>query len=81
MTERWERQPEETTPAFAAFAAYRDYEGETGEARSMSKVARELSKSRSLLARWSGKYAWVERAAAWDAEVDRRRAAGALEVA
>lgn len=63
----WERHAEESAAAFAAFAAYRDI----GAARSITRVARQLDKSRSLLGRWSRAHAWVLRAQAWDREQDR----------
>jgi hypothetical protein len=34
-------------------------------------VAKELSKSRQLIARWSARHTWVDRARAFDNEVDR----------
>ncbi|MEW1700697.1 hypothetical protein [Streptomyces sp. NPDC091278] len=63
----WDRHVEESSAAFAAFAAYRDM----GPARSITRVARELTKSRALMARWSSAHAWVLRAQAWDREQDR----------
>ena len=65
--EPWERQPEETAKAFQAFCVYRDM----GPERSLNKLVQTLHKNSTTLGEWSGKYEWVSRCAAWDAEQDR----------
>ena len=67
MAELWEIQPGESSKAFEAFVVYRDME----KPRSIRTVAQTLSKSSTLIARWSSAYDWVKRVTAWDAEQDR----------
>lgn len=64
----WERLPDEGSKAFEAFAIYRDM---GLKERSIAKVSKQLGKSKALMDRWSSRYQWVERAAAWDKEQDR----------
>jgi len=64
----WEQQPGESTKAFEAFRTYRDM----GTERSVRKVSRQLTKSETLLKRWSSAYDWPERAHAYDRELDRQ---------
>lgn len=64
--EPWERQKGENSKRFEAFQMFRDMPN-----RSISQVARELSKSRQLIQRWAGQDNWHDRVAAWDAEQDR----------
>lgn len=64
--EPWERQTGENSKRFEAFQKFRDMPN-----RSISQVARELSKSRQLIQRWAGEDDWNKRVAAWDAEQDR----------
>jgi|TARA_R110000824_G_scaffold21078_6_gene78888 hypothetical protein len=64
----WERQFNESRKAFEAFVVYRDM----GPRRSQEKVARELGKSAQLMARWSSRWSWVERASAWVDEQDKQ---------
>lgn len=63
----WTRQEGESTTNYEAFCAYRDM----GNERSLAKVGEKLGKSTALMERWSAKFNWVERAAAWDVEADR----------
>ena len=73
----WDRQPGETTPAYAAFASYRDM----GHSRSNAKVARELGKSVTIINRWSSQWRWVARTEAWDSMPGRETQAAFAEVA
>lgn len=68
--EPWAQQPRETNVAFDAFRAYRDMKPAK---RSQARVAKELSKSKPLMGRWSSRWKWVRRARAWDGEQDRRK--------
>ncbi len=71
----WEQQPGESAKAFEAFAAYRDM----GTSRSTAKVAQKLSKSKTLIDRWSGTWNWVERVRAYDRELDKQAHARAVQ--
>jgi hypothetical protein len=61
--EPWARLPCESARAYEAADVYFSL----GPGRSVTKVARELSKSVGLCQRWSSRHRWVDRAAAWDA--------------
>lgn len=61
----WDRQPDESYPAFEAFQTYLTH-------RSYCKVAEELTKSTTLIKRWAKKHRWRERADAWDSEISRQ---------
>jgi hypothetical protein len=73
----FERLPGESSPAFAAFGIYRDL----GPQRSLRAVGRKLGKSGSLIERWSSRWMWCTRAAAYDAYLDDERRTGAREEA
>ena len=77
-TEPWERQPDESAKAFEAFVTYRDM----GPDRSIQRVARECTKSVSLIKRWSRERGWTERIRAWDnnlTEAARKKARKEVE--
>jgi hypothetical protein len=66
----WQQQPGESAKAFYAFVIYRNLEPEE---RSLQRVVSECNKSVSLIGRWSSRWGWVERAAAWDDYQEMRR--------
>jgi hypothetical protein len=61
MTLLFEQQPRESNKAFAAFSLYLSL----GVDRSTALVASRLAKSEQLVRRWSAKFAWSERVAAY----------------
>jgi len=69
----WERLPGESDPAWRAFMDYRD-----SHPRSIRVTAKRLGKSSTIVARWSTLHGWLKRAAAFDADQDRKHLA-ALE--
>lgn len=74
MSEVWQRQPNETAIAYKAFGVYRDM----GAERSLSKVREKLGRKSGYerqLQEWSSQHGWVERAAAYDRQLEERMAA------
>lgn len=63
----WERRRGESAQAYQAARLY----FEMGADRSLEAVARNLTKSRSLIAKWSSQWSWPERAEAYDRHMDR----------
>lgn len=63
----WGPQPGEGSLAFHYFTVYRDL----GPTRSVAKAARSLQKDAHFLRQLSAKNAWVDRAMAFDAFLDR----------
>lgn len=61
----FEQQPKESNKAFAAFSLYLSL----GPQRSLVEVAQKLSKSEGLIARWSRKFDWPARVAAYGAHL------------
>lgn len=64
----WERLDGESAKAYEAFCTYL----EMGEKRSLRAVNQKLLKSYTIIGRWSRTYAWVDRAAAYDADLRRQ---------
>ena len=61
MAMAFEQQSRESNKAFAAFSLYLSL----GAARSTAAVAAKLAKSQQLVRRWSAKFGWTERVAAY----------------
>lgn len=64
----WERQPKESLKAYEAFYLYL----QLGDNRSVRKVAQELSKSETLIKRWSATWSWQKRSRDYDADLKRQ---------
>jgi len=62
----WQRQPGESSRAFAAFVRYR----EMGSDRTHKKVALEMGRSVNNIDQLSTKYKWTVRIKAWDEFLD-----------
>lgn len=73
----WDRLPDETEPAYEAFQVYLDL----GLKRSLPRAAAQVGKNKTLLANWSSKYGWRERARQWDSAPRRALAESFEEMA
>lgn len=73
----WERQPKESAQAYEAFNLYL----KMGTERSCRKVARELSKSDTIIRRWSSAWSWQKRVRDYDTELARIEFAEAKKAA
>lgn len=72
----WNQQRGESDRAYAAFRAYRDLG--PGK-RSLDAVASQLGRARGGSVRdWTTRWAWVERARAWDAKLETEREEAAI---
>lgn len=58
----WDRQPGETSKAYALFRVFLDM----GQDRTLQKVADQVSKSAQYIRRLSTQHAWQSRSASWD---------------
>ena len=67
---RFDRLTDESAKAYQAFTIYRDL---PVQERSLAIVSHQLGKNKSLCARWSTKFHWVDRANAWDNQQDQIR--------
>lgn len=67
MQNSWDQQRSESPKSFGRFALYRDM----GANRSLRKLAKDLDLNLSTLAEMSKRDRWQERAAAFDAYIDK----------
>ena len=67
----WDRQRGETDKAFAAWLLYRDLPAPRAVDLSATAAGAAISARRPTWIGWARRFAWRERAAGWDAEVDR----------
>lgn len=65
----WDKREDESAKAYEWFCRYRDMGPDRSHEKLNQKYSEGVSK-RSLTLRWSSKYAWVERAEAYDAYLD-----------
>lgn len=61
----FERLSHEGSKAFAAFKAYLDM----GPNRSTAAAGKKLGISKTMVCKWSTKFGWTDRVAAWDAHI------------
>lgn len=67
---QFDRLAREGAKAYQAFATYRDL---PIPERSLATVSQRLGKSKSLCARWSAQFHWIDRVNAWDSQQDQIR--------
>ena len=67
--EKTDQPPGESAQAYEAAKLY----FEMAANRSLEAVAQKLHKSKTIVARWSGRWRWVERAADYDRHVEEQR--------
>ena len=72
----WDRQRDESAKAYQAFLIFRD----CGEQRTLRLASERAGKSRPMLARWSARFHWADRAFAWDVS-QRQEAEAAVRTA
>lgn len=60
----WDRRENESSEAYAAFKCYLEM-----SPRSIRRVSQELSKSYTIIGRWSRENEWVKRTAAYDSSI------------
>ncbi len=65
MALAFEQQPKESDKAFAAFSVYLSQ----GPERSLAKTAAKLGRSKVLMEKWSSKFDWPARVAAYNAHM------------
>lgn len=76
MPQPWERQPGETSKAYAAFCRYRDMDPGKRSLAAVSSQGKKCGKGgkpSTVIAELSAKHDWVARAAAYDDHMDEIR--------
>ncbi|GAA3172158.1 hypothetical protein [Nonomuraea salmonea] len=68
-TQPWDRQARESGPAYEAFLVYRD---QPMGSRSYRDVAKQLSKSVTIIGRWGSAHGWPARVAAYDRHLEEQ---------
>lgn len=64
----WKRQPKESVQAYEALNLYLSM----GAERTLHKVATKLSKSDTLIKRWSSSWNWQQRSRDYDNDLKRK---------
>lgn len=75
--DEWERQPGESPKAWQAFQVFRDMGEERGVYAVRNKAG--FSTSYQQLQKWAERFRWIERAAAYDRMIDRKRQRAHIE--
>jgi hypothetical protein len=70
LTECWRRLPHETKRAYEAFRTFLSL---NSDKRSLGNTAKQFGVSKSLIKRWSARWAWLTRFIYWDREQEKLR--------
>ena len=76
----WERQPGESSRAFAAFVAFRDLPTNNRTLRAVRDLLYPDSPwAERTITRWAQEFRWIERVTSWENEVDRQKLSVQME--
>jgi hypothetical protein len=70
LTECWRRLPHETKRAYEAFRTFLSL---NSDKRSLGNTAQQFGVSKSLIKRWSARWAWLTRFIYWNREQEKLR--------